>query len=427
MATATLQHTRIHESFASSGLRLRTDAPLLVATDASAPSDAALRAARDIAARTHQEVRLLAVHAPIPLVPSEVQVATSPGMEDEARKALGVQVLDQCERLGLGARWPLEAAIGDPAATIANAARQMGASMVIMGLGGHGIFDRVLGDEMVLRVLRLGTVPVLAVSSRYQGLPKRVLAGMDFSSSAVGALALGKQIMSPKGKLTLAHVISREFDPLNWSARDPFYNSGVGRALDRVVAEVGLGEVATVERKVLRGDPSKELLHLMAETEPDLIVAGSHGLDFLSRLLLGSVSTRLVRNAHCSVLVAPPDDAPGFAEEMPEERGRFAFYEWAERLEEFTRRYAGRNARLEVFDPEIGAQVAEKEAPFVGAAFDPRDARVHIMFEALNGSGHFTRSIGGVTAIQMLRDGSGDDVFLRVAHGRGQTLLTLER
>lgn len=427
MATATLQHSRIQESFVSTGLRPRMDAPLLVATDASAPSDAALRAARDIAARTRQDVRLIAVHAPPPLAVSEAQVPLGPDMEAEALAALGAQVRDQSEQLGLGARWPIEVVTGDPAATIAGAAQRLGASMVIMGLGGHGVFDRLLGDEMVLRVLRLGTIPVLAVSPGYTGLPKRALAGMDFSSSAARAVSLATQIMSPKGKLTLAHVISRDSDPLNSTARNAGHNGGVGRALDRVIAEVGFGEVASVERKVLRGDPSKELLHLMAETEPDLIVAGSHGHNFLSRLLLGSVSTRLVRSAHCSVLVAPPDDAPGFLEEMPEDRGRFAFYEWAERLEEFTRRNAGRIARMEEIDPEIGAQVAEKAASFVGAAFDPRDARVHIMFESQSGSGHLTRSIGGVTAIQMLRDAAGLDVMLRVAHGRGQTLLTLER
>ena len=201
----------------------------------------------------------------------------------------------------------------------------------------------------------------------------------------------------------------------------------------RGALKVRIGLLKSLVKRLLRRWPKSwiyrpfhHLTNLPAET-PDLIVAGSHGHNFLSRLLLGSVSTRLVRSAHCSVLVAPPDDAPGFLEEMPEDRGRFAFYEWAERLEEFTRRNAGRIARMEEIDPEIGAQVAEKAASFVGAAFDPRDARVHIMFESQSGSGHLTRSIGGVTAIQMLRDAAGLDVMLRVAHGRGQTLLTLER
>ena len=64
---------------------------------------------------------------------------------------------------------------------------------------------------------------------------------------------------------------------------------------------------------------------------------------------------------------------------------------------------------------------------FAGASFDPRDGRVHIMCGARVGDGHLTRSITGVTAIQLLKDVTGKDAFLRDAHGRGQTLLTLER
>ena len=61
-----------------------------------------------------------------------------------------------------------------------------------------------------------------------------------------------------------------------------------------------------MERCVLAGDPARALMRLVNATRPDLIVAGSHGHGFLTRLRLGSVSQRLVRGAQCSVLVAPP-------------------------------------------------------------------------------------------------------------------------
>ena len=40
---------------------------------------------------------------------------------------------------------------------------------------------------------------------------------------------------------------------------------------------------------------------------------------------------------------------------------------------------------------------------------------------------HLTRNIHHVTAVQVLRNRAGRDLMLRVAHGRGQTLLTLDR
>lgn len=399
---------------------------LLVATDASEESDAALRAAAAIAARTGQAVSLLAVHPLLAIAAVEVQVPATPSMEAEARTALAEQVREQRDRVVPGAEWPVVAITGEPGMTIAAAADGAAASLIIMGLGGHNLFDRLLGDETALRVLRLGKTPVLAVARCFTALPTRVLAAVDFSASSGDALRLAARIIPPGSQLTVAHVLAREADPANWTAVNAAYRGSIGRAMDRMIAESGLGADVAVNRMVLSGDPAKALLRLCQDEAPELVVTGSHGHNFLTRLRLGSVSTKMLRECGCSILVAPPDDAAGYLEEMPEERGRFAFYEWAERLEEFSRRNVGRIATLEVIDPDFGAQVEEVGMPFIGAAFDPRDARVQLMFGA-DRRVHLSKSIAGITAVQLLRDRQGHDRILRVAHGRGQTLLTLER
>lgn len=398
---------------------------LLVATDASYESDAALRAAATIARKSGLPVRLLAVHQHLSIAAVEVQIPTTPSLEAEGRATLAAQVREQIERVGVGRDWQLEVVTGEPGITIANAAEACEASLVVMGLGGHNLFDRLLGDETALRVLRLGRTPVLAVADGFLSLPQRVLAAVDFSASSGNALGLAARMIAPDGELTVAHVLSGSNDSANWMAANAAYRGSVGRAMDRMVAEAEVGAGVVVNRVVLSGDPAKALLRLCQDTVPQLVVTGSHGHNFLTRLRLGSVSTRLLRESKCSVLVAPPDDAPGYLEEMPEERGRFAFYEWAERLEEFTRRNTGRRATVEVIDPELGAQIEEVGMPFMGAAFDPHDARVQLMFG--EGWVHLTRNISGIKAVQLLKDRQGRDRILRVAHGRGQTLLTLER
>ena len=60
----------------------------------------------------------------------------------------------------------------------------------------------------------------------------------------------------------------------------------------------------TVATAVRTGSPSREVLALAEELRPDLVVVGSHGLSKIERLLLGSVSHRIVADAHCSVRVA---------------------------------------------------------------------------------------------------------------------------
>jgi hypothetical protein len=145
-------------------------------------------------------------------------------------------------------------------------------------------------------------------------------------------------------------------------------------------------------------------------------------------MLVGSVATRIVRASTCSVLTVP------HAAVMTEERtkvlppiGRAVPRDdWAQALSAFTRRNAGRLTLLEVDDAELGAQAQEFDYPFRGAAFDHNDGRVNLMFggEDYETGHHLTRGIGNPVEVNVLRDANGRDIALRVAHGKGQTLLT---
>jgi len=263
---------------------------------------------------------------------------------------------------------------------------------------------------------------VLAVAPGFEELPRRVLATTDFTPSSIRAAEIAADVMS-EGTLTLAHVMSEDRDPANWQSTNAGFNGTMGRAFDLAISRIGSS--ANVERCVLAGDPVKALTKLVNATQPDLIVAGSHGHGFLTRLRLGSVSQQLVRSAKCSVLVAPPEEGPSFLDEVPAATNRFAAYEWAERLEEFTRRNEGRRCTIEVIDPAFGAQLEQRGIAFRGASYDAHDGRLHIMCG--DGREHLTRTITVVTGILVLRDAGGADALLRVAHGRGQTLLTFER
>jgi nucleotide-binding universal stress UspA family protein len=53
-----------------------------------------------------------------------------------------------------------------------------------------------------------------------------------------------------------------------------------------------------------RGDPVKKLIEA-AEVGVDLLVLGSRGFGPVLRLLIGSVSSRVIRGAPCPVMVVP--------------------------------------------------------------------------------------------------------------------------
>jgi nucleotide-binding universal stress UspA family protein len=70
----------------------------------------------------------------------------------------------------------------------------------------------------------------------------------------------------------------------------------IERAKARGVSEAGFA--------VLEGSPVDAILEHLEREPAGLLVVGARGLSRTQRLLLGSVSTALVQQAHCSVLVA---------------------------------------------------------------------------------------------------------------------------
>lgn len=68
--------------------------------------------------------------------------------------------------------------------------------------------------------------------------------------------------------------------------------------------------VASVETRVVAGDPRQEIVQLGHDWSADLIVVGARGLGAVASAVLGSVSLAIARHAPCAALVVRPDPRP---------------------------------------------------------------------------------------------------------------------
>ena len=59
----------------------------------------------------------------------------------------------------------------------------------------------------------------------------------------------------------------------------------------------------SVSHVLLEGDPATEIVRYAADAGIDVVVIGTHGRTGVDRLVMGSVAERVMREAHCSVLV----------------------------------------------------------------------------------------------------------------------------
>jgi nucleotide-binding universal stress UspA family protein len=426
MSTTLLPHTESTAApFIGAG-------PLLIATDGTERADGAVCAAQLLAARSGASADIVSVVESFPIVAPEIQLPATPELEAARRSDRLRDVRAQLARLtGSDRTWPLELRHGFPPGQIVEKARESTAKIIIVGLGRHGIIDRLFGDETALQLLRTSTVPVLAVPPNIDRLPSHAVVGMDFSASAIRAARIAVELLGEGGALSLVHVVPRDLESAVRELHNE-YEMSLQSSFEQVIRQLDVSPSVSVETIILRGDPAHEILRFASRVKADLIAAGSHGHGFFSRLLLGSVATKLLRGASCAVLGVPLTFM-NFAEaerasRSDQESSSIAREQWTDMLDGFTRRNIGRRASVEVDDPELGAQAQEHDYPLLGVTYDRHDARVDIMLGELGStSRHLTRSIGDVRAIDLLRDPEQHDLALRLQHGAGQTLLTLAR
>jgi hypothetical protein len=99
--------------------------------------------------------------------------------------------------------------------------------------------------------------------------------------------------------------------------------------------------------------------------------------------------------------------------------------EWPRLLAEVSKRNTGRTASLEIDDPDMGAQMQAVGLRLTGAAYDPHDGRIELMFgNAPHSTQHLTHTIGNVKRVALLRGPDGRDRALEVHQQHGSAILT---
>lgn len=329
--------------------------------------------------------------------------------------------------LGEDRLYAISVSDGNPAYTISRVAIERRASLIVVGIGRHEIADRIFSDETALQLARITRIPVLAVPAGATTMPRRAVVAIDFSEISTRAAQSAVETVSEGGRVELVHVMPKGSEDAPDVEAQPPYTMWVQEQLATIAEALVVPAGVTVTQVALRGQRAATLLEYATRVGADLIATGTHGRGFVSRALVGSVTAKLLRGAPCTMLTVPRDPLPedatmGRAEPFDAPLG------WTRLLTEFTRRNGGRRTILEVDDIDLDAQAQDYNYPLLGVSYDVRDGRLAIMLgDASAGGRHLSRSIGDVAGVDILNDGAGHDVALRILHGTSQTLLTFAK
>ena len=235
---------------------------------------------------------------------------------EQMLKEAETRAADAAERLkSLFPDWQVRplALADSPAWAILREADEWNADLIVMGARGHS----VLGGRLILGSISQRVVYETSCSVRIarkrasEQNALRLIIGVDnspFSTAAVEGVARrewpnGTQVqlvnvvdtvmaLAPDGVEPVLQKWIEVDDEKNWDEVAKLFEPDANK-----LRAAGLN----VETRIIRGDPTEQLVEAAASWNADCIFLGPKGARGIQRLLLGSVSSAVAARAHCSV------------------------------------------------------------------------------------------------------------------------------
>jgi nucleotide-binding universal stress UspA family protein len=140
---------------------------------------------------------------------------------------------------------------------------------------------------------------------------KSILVPIDFSPASEKALAYAVPFASQFGaQLTVLYVLepiaTPQFAMTPLTLDTPQVLAKCKRHIERVIKDLEI-EPKLIKRTLVKfGRPFNEIVSVARKLNTDLIIISTHGHTGMKRMLLGSTTERVVRQAPCPVFVVRP-------------------------------------------------------------------------------------------------------------------------
>jgi nucleotide-binding universal stress UspA family protein len=238
----------------------------------------------------------------------------------EATRMLEALVADPAHHHGTTASIAVDT--GSASRFVHALAQSRHADLLLLGGTSSDPLHRAIMGSTASRLQRTSPCPVLNVKRPVTGPYRRALVAVDFSPNCDALIAAARRV-APDASLVLLHAFAVPFEGKlhvagvqeeTVHAFRAQERERVARQLRELAAQhhITLAEGTTV---VAHGDPATQILEHEVAQGCDLIVVGRHDPSVAERLLLGSVTKKVLAGSRGDVLVVlqEPRDTSTFA------------------------------------------------------------------------------------------------------------------
>ncbi len=194
--------------------------------------------------------------------------------------------------------------IGVPHEGIVDFAESENCDLIVMGSKGQGFWERVLLGSVTRRVIGFTKRDVLVIPPHAQLGWQKIMLATDGSENSQPAGNRSLELAQAYGAdLELLSILEV---PAKLSSNTDDVLKELRQSKKDLLAEIGAQAEALgikTSCSLSQGYPARTIVAKAKDLGASLIVMGSHGRTGLSRLLMGSVTERVVGMAPCPVLV----------------------------------------------------------------------------------------------------------------------------
>lgn len=275
---------------------------ILVPLDGSESSKNALNQAIKLAKKENSKIAAVKV---IPSYEGEMEISLAPDIEESIRKP-AEKILEEADRMadaeGISIDTILEKGIVHD--EIINVARLRNCDLIVMGRSGLSALARAFMGSVTAKVIGYSPIDVLVVPKNAVLKWQSILLATDGSKYSEAATERILDIAQTYGgELKVVSVVDVP-DEAYAEVPDVIDKMAEG-ARDIVKSVKDRAEVLSIKTAVFvkEGDASKQIIDTANELGVGMICMGSYGRTGLKRLLMGSVTEKVIGHATCPVLV----------------------------------------------------------------------------------------------------------------------------
>lgn len=275
---------------------------ILVALDGSATSNNALRQTIRFARTKACGVTAVTV---LPSYDGDLELGMMSNMR-EAMREPGEKILDAAHKIALEEGVEIETMLetGSIHESIIDVAAAKDCDMIVIGRSGTRSIERAFMGSVAARVIGYSPIDVLIMPNNTTLKWDSVLLAID--GSRYSELAAHRAI-------NMAQTYGEELNILSVVDVNEEFYANAPDVVEQMVhaARDGVEKIRHATKKskirtnifVREGEAHEKVLEMAKELKASVICMGSHGRTGLRRLLMGSVTEKVIGNAPCPVLV----------------------------------------------------------------------------------------------------------------------------